>query len=64
MRLAILLVLALVVGHVIGLGQVFSALDYADHAAKRAYTDIAPHLDRVGQDLKREYQEAQRGRSH
>lgn len=62
MKLAILLVLALVAGHVLGLGQVFSALDYADAAAKRAYADIAPHLDRVGQSLKREYQEAERAR--
>jgi hypothetical protein len=55
------LVLALLVlGHFIGLRQLFSALDFAAAASRRAYTDIAPHIDRLGQDVRREYQEAQK----
>lgn len=58
MKLLALLILALVIGHVVSLGQVFSALDYADAAAKRAYTDISPQLDRLDKRIKREYRDA------
>lgn len=51
----------LLLGHFLGLRQLFGALDYAAAASRRAYTDIAPHLDRLGRDVRREYQEAQRG---
>lgn len=59
MKLLALLILALVVGHILTLSQVFDALDYADGAAKRAYTDIHPQLERLDRRIKREYREAQ-----
>lgn len=62
MKLVALVILALVVGHILTLGQVFDALDWADAAGKRAYTDIAPHLDKLDRRIKREYQEARHGR--
>lgn len=58
MKLLALLLLALVVGHILTLGQVFDALDWADAAGKRAYTDIHPHLEQLDRRIKREYREA------
>jgi hypothetical protein len=51
----------LLLGHLFGLREVFGALDYAAAASRKAYTDIAPHLDRLGRDIRQEYQEAQHG---
>lgn len=58
MKLLALALLALVVGHILTLSQVFDALDWADAAGKRAYTDIHPHLEQMGERMKREYRDA------
>lgn len=62
MKLIALFLLLLVVAHIVTLGDVFSALDYADAAGKAAYRDIHPRLEQLDQRIKREYRDAQQQR--
>lgn len=56
-----LVVALLLLGHFLGLRELFALLDAADAAGRKAYTHIAPHIDHAGETLRREYQEARRG---